>query len=97
MLGAGGIFVVALSTYFGRLPVFWFSIFAFITAAWSAAAKGFRSFEVARILHGFFSTVTQANGLMFIKDTSFSTSPLKCSIEPRNIQSPLLMILPAAK
>jgi predicted MFS family arabinose efflux permease len=61
MLGAGGIFVVALSAYFGRLPIlFWFSILAFVTAAWSAAAKSFESFEAARILHGFFSTVAQA-------------------------------------
>lgn len=72
MLGAGGIFVVALSAYFGRLPVlFWFSIFAFLTAAWSAAAKSFHSFMAARILHGFFSTVAQAGGLMFIKDIFF--------------------------
>lgn len=61
MLGAGGIFVVALSAYFGRLPVlFWFSIVAFLTAAWSAAATSLESFETARILHGFFSTVAQA-------------------------------------
>ncbi|CZR62199.1 related to HOL1 protein [Phialocephala subalpina] len=73
MLGAGGIFVVALSAYFGRLPVlFWFSIFAFLTAAWSAAATTLESFEGARILHGFFSTVAQAGGLMFIKDIFFA-------------------------
>lgn len=72
MLGAGGIFVVALSAYFGRLPVlFWFSIFAFLTAAWSAAATSFHSFMAARILHGFFSTVAQSGGLMFIKDIFF--------------------------
>jgi len=61
MLGAGGIVVVALSAFFGRLPVlFWFSILAFLTAAWSAAATTFQSFAAARILHGFFSTVAQA-------------------------------------
>jgi predicted MFS family arabinose efflux permease len=61
MLGAGGIVVVALSAYFGRLPVlFWFSILAFLTAAWSAAATTFQFFAAARILHGFFSTVAQA-------------------------------------
>lgn len=61
MLGGGGLVVVALSAYFGRLPVlFWFSIMAFVTAAWSAAAKSLASFEAARILHGFFSTVAQA-------------------------------------
>jgi hypothetical protein len=61
MLGAGGIVVVALSAYFGRLPIlFWFSILALVTAAWSAAAKSFESFEAARILHGFFSTVAQS-------------------------------------
>jgi hypothetical protein len=61
MLGAGGIFVVALSAYFGRLPIlFWFSILAFATAAWSAAPGSFHSYMSARILHGFFSTVAQA-------------------------------------
>jgi predicted MFS family arabinose efflux permease len=64
MLGAGGIFVVALAAYFGRLPVlFWFSVLSFVTAAWSAGAKSFRSFEAARILHGFFSTVAQSVSL----------------------------------
>jgi hypothetical protein len=61
MLGAGGIFVVALSAYFGRLPVlFWFSIISFLTAIWSAASTTLPSFEAARILHGFFSTVAQS-------------------------------------
>ena len=61
MLGAGGIVVVALSAYFGRLPVlFWFSILAFLRAAWSAAATSFQSFAAARMFHGFFSTAAQA-------------------------------------
>jgi len=61
MLGAGGLAVVALSAYFGRLPVlFWFSILSLLTAAWSAAATSLNSFTAARILHGFFSTVAQA-------------------------------------
>lgn len=67
MLGAGGVFVVALSAYFGRLPVmFWYLIVAFATAAWCAGAKSFESFMAARILNGFFSTVAQGGGLMFV-------------------------------
>ncbi|CAH0051945.1 unnamed protein product [Clonostachys solani] len=72
MLGAGGIFVVALSAYFGRLPVlFWFLLLASATAAWCAAAVTFESFMAARILNGFFSTVAQGGGLMFINDIFF--------------------------
>lgn len=60
MLGAGGVFVVALSAYFGRLPVlFWFTLTALWTAAWCAGATTFESFMAARILNGFFSTVAQ--------------------------------------
>ena len=63
MLGAGGIFVVALAAYFGRLPVlFWFTLVAFATAAWCAGASSFPSFMAARILNGFFSTVAQGVG-----------------------------------
>ncbi|KZS89859.1 MFS general substrate transporter [Sistotremastrum niveocremeum HHB9708] len=72
MLGAGGIFVIILSAYFGRLPVlFWFSVAAFATAAGCAGAPNFKSFMALRILNGFFSTVSQAGGLMFIKDLFF--------------------------
>ncbi|KAI1273942.1 major facilitator superfamily domain-containing protein [Xylaria sp. FL0933] len=72
MLGAGGIFVVAFSAYFGRLPVmFYFLVIALTTAAWCAAATNFESFETARILNGFFSTVAQVNGLIFIQDMFF--------------------------
>lgn len=72
MLGAGGIFVVALSAYFGRLPLlFWFLVVAFATAAWCAGARTFDSFMAARILNGFFSTVAQGGGLMFIYDMFF--------------------------
>ena len=60
MLGAGGVFVVAFSAYFGRLPIlFWFLVIAFATAAWCAGATGFDSFLAARVLNGFFSTVAQ--------------------------------------
>ncbi|KPI38023.1 putative MFS-type transporter [Cyphellophora attinorum] len=39
MLGAGGVFVVAFSAYFGRLPVlFYFLVVATATAIWCAAA-----------------------------------------------------------
>ena len=72
MLGAGGIFVAFLSAYFGRLPVlFWFLLVAVATAIWCAAATTFDSFMAARILNGFFSTVSQAGGLMFINDMFF--------------------------
>lgn len=72
MLGAGGIFVVVLSAYFGRLPIlFWFTLTAVWTAAWCAGATTFESFMAARILNGFFSTVAQGGGLMFIKDIFF--------------------------
>ncbi|GAP91287.2 putative major Facilitator Superfamily protein [Rosellinia necatrix] len=72
MLGAGGIFVVAFSAYFGRLPVmFYFLVVALATAAWCAGATNFASFETARILNGFFSTVSQVNGLIFVQDMFF--------------------------
>ena len=60
MLGAGGVVVVALAAFFGRLPVFfWFIVIAFATAAWNAGATSFDSFMTSRILNGFFSTVAQ--------------------------------------
>ncbi|KAF7595529.1 hypothetical protein BBP40_005564 [Aspergillus hancockii] len=72
MLGAGGPFVVALAAYFGRFPVlFYFVVIALATAVWCAAAQSFESFMAARILNGFFSTVTQGGGLMFVKDMFF--------------------------
>jgi MFS family permease len=72
MLGAGGVVVVALSAYFGRLPVlFYFMVLATATAIWCAAAETFESFMAARILNGFFSTVAQGGGLMFIFDMFF--------------------------
>lgn len=72
MLGAGGVVVVALSAYFGRLPVlFYFLVLATATAIWCAAAQTFESFMAARILNGFFSTVSQGGGLMFIYDMFF--------------------------
>ncbi|KAH7095863.1 major facilitator superfamily domain-containing protein [Paraphoma chrysanthemicola] len=72
MLGAGGVFVVALSAWAGRLPVlFYFLVIAALTAAWCAAATTFESFMAARILNGFFSTVSQGGGLMFISDIFF--------------------------
>ncbi len=61
MLGAGGIFVIILSSYFGRAPVlFWFVTVGVGTAAWCGAATNFESFMTARILNGFFSTVAQS-------------------------------------
>ncbi|KAL9596011.1 MAG: hypothetical protein Q9219_006095 [cf. Caloplaca sp. 3 TL-2023] len=72
MLGAGGVIVVALAAFFGRLPVFfWFTTLAFATAAWCAGATTFESFFAARVLNGTFSTVAQGGGLMLIKDMFF--------------------------
>lgn len=60
MLGAGGLVVVALAAYFGRLPtLFHFTLLGFLTAVWCAAANTFNSFLAARILNGFFATVAQ--------------------------------------
>ena len=60
MLGAGGLFLITLAAYFGRLPtLFWFTLTGVWTAAWCAGAKTFESFMAARILNGFFSTVSQ--------------------------------------
>ncbi|KAL1841801.1 hypothetical protein VTJ49DRAFT_6554 [Mycothermus thermophilus] len=62
MLGAGGVVVVILSAFFGRLPVvFWFLIVSTATAAWCAGATTFESFMAARILNGFFSTARKIN------------------------------------
>ena len=51
--------------------MFWFLVIATTTAAWCAAATNLDSFMAARILNGFFSTVAQAGGLMFIQDMFF--------------------------
>lgn len=67
MLGAGGIIVVMLSTYFGRAPIlFWFLTMSLCTTAWCGAATTFSSFMAARIVNGFFSTVGQAVSKMRI-------------------------------
>lgn len=72
MLGAGGVVVVALMAYFGRLPVlFWFIVMALWSIAWCAAPATFEQFMTARILNGFFSTVAQGGGLIFINDIFF--------------------------
>lgn len=64
-LGAGGLFTVLLSAYFGRLPIlFFFTSMSVGTSAWCAAATSFDSYLAARILNGFFSTVTQAVGTL---------------------------------
>lgn len=51
--------------------MFYFLIVSVATAAWCAGAVTFKSFMAARILNGFFSTVTQAGGMMFIQDMFF--------------------------
>ncbi|KAI4854087.1 MFS general substrate transporter, partial [Aureobasidium sp. EXF-8845] len=72
MLGAGGVVAVILSAWAGRLPIlFYFLVLSTATAAWCAAANTFESFMAARILNGFFSTVAQGGGLMFIFDMFF--------------------------
>ena len=72
MLGVGGVFVVALSSYFGRLPIlFWFTFTAVWTAAGDAGSETFHAFMAFRILNGFFSTVAQGGGAMFIEDLFF--------------------------
>jgi hypothetical protein len=72
MIGAGGLVVVTLSAYFGRLP-FLFSFLTMIVAkaAWSDAATSSESFMTARILYGFFSSIAQAGGLMWIREIFF--------------------------
>lgn len=64
-LGAGGLFTVLLSAYFGRLPVLvFFMSMALGTSAWCAAATSFDSYLAARILNGFFSSATQAVSIL---------------------------------
>lgn len=72
MLGVGGIVVVWLSAYFGRLPIlFYFTIFAAATAVWSAAAQSFESYMASRVLNGFFAVASAGSGLMWINDVWF--------------------------
>ncbi|KAF2472657.1 putative MFS transporter [Lindgomyces ingoldianus] len=72
MLGAGGVLVVPAMAYFGRLPVlFWFILMALWSTAWCAAPANFEQFMAARIINGFFSTVAQGGGLIFINDIFF--------------------------
>ena len=73
MIGAGGVVVVTLMAFFGRLPIlFWFTVFALWTAAFSAGAETFNEYMTARVLNGFFSTVAQGGGLYFINDIFFA-------------------------
>ena len=71
-IGACGLFFVALTNYFGRLPVtLLFQIVFFATCAWSAAATGFKSYLAARIVNGLFCSAGQGGALMWIKDIWF--------------------------
>ncbi|KAL8874295.1 MAG: hypothetical protein Q9174_000335, partial [Haloplaca sp. 1 TL-2023] len=71
-IGACGLFVVALSNYFGRLPVtFFFQSVMVGTCVWSAAATSFDSYLAARIINGFFCSVGQGGALMWVKDLFF--------------------------
>jgi len=51
--------------------MFYFLAIATGTAAWCAGATNFESFMAARILNGFFSTIAQVSGLIFIQDLFF--------------------------
>src|SRR5262245_53619675 len=51
--------------------MFYFILVATATAAWCAGAVTFDSFMAARILNGFFSTIAQVAGLIFIQDMFF--------------------------
>ena len=63
-LGAGGVFIVALAAYLGRLPVlFAFQVVSLGTGVWCAVATSFESFMAARIINGFFATLAQAVSL----------------------------------
>ena len=71
-IGACGLVVVALASYFGRLPVtLIFQAVMVGTCAWSAAATSFDSYLAARIINGFFCSVGQGGALMWIKDLFF--------------------------
>ncbi|KAK5125645.1 hypothetical protein LTR85_011919 [Meristemomyces frigidus] len=71
-IGACGLFVVALASYFGRLPVtLVFQGVFFATCAWSAAATSFESYLAARIVNGLFCSVGQGGAIMWIKDLYF--------------------------
>ncbi|CAI7672329.1 unnamed protein product [Penicillium pancosmium] len=71
-IGACGLFVVPLASYFGRWPVIlFFQCVMLGTCAWSAAATSFRSYLAARIINGFFCSVGQGGALMWIKDLFF--------------------------
>ena len=49
-------------------------------AVYCAVAPNFNNFMAARILDGFFSTVTQAGGLVFIQDMFFFHEQVSSSI-----------------
>lgn len=71
-IGACGLFVVPLTSYFGRWPVLLvFQSLMLGTCAWSAAATSFHSYLAARIINGFFCSVGQGGALMWIKDLYF--------------------------
>lgn len=71
-IGACGLFVIPLASYFGRWPVILvFQCVMLGTCAWSGAATSFRSYLAARIINGFFCSVGQGGALMWIKDLFF--------------------------
>lgn len=71
-LGICGLFVVAVSNYFGRLPIlFLFQTLSLATCAWAAATTSLRSFIAARILNGLVASAAQGGALMWIKDLFF--------------------------
>ncbi|WPG99807.1 Hypothetical protein R9X50_00262600 [Acrodontium crateriforme] len=68
-IGACGLFVVAFASYFGRLPVTLLFQAVFLgTCVWSGAATSYKSYLAARVINGFFCSVGQGAGLLWIKD-----------------------------
>ncbi|KAJ5923773.1 MFS transporter [Penicillium verhagenii] len=71
-IGACGLIVVPLTSYFGRWPILLiFQAVMLGTCAWSAAATSFHSYLAARIINGFFCSIGQGGALMWIQDMFF--------------------------
>lgn len=60
-LGAGGLFVVVLAAFVGRLPVLVsFQVMTTATGIWCAKVVSFDEYMAARIVNGFFGSLAQA-------------------------------------
>lgn len=81
--GAGASVAIVFYNYFGRLPTtFYFLFLATAMSIYCAVAPNYKHFEAARILDGFFSTVTQSGGLVFIQDMFFFHEHVRAIITP---------------